>query len=53
MQNISTPYVYCYKVGCHLWGHRIGHNWSDLAIAITKYTEMPEGESLKTNVQHC
>ena len=22
-------------VGCHLWGsHRVGHNWSDLAIAI-------------------
>ena len=20
-------------VGCHLWGHRVGHNWSDLAAA--------------------
>ena len=20
-------------VGCHLWGHRVGHDWSDLAAA--------------------
>ena len=21
-------------VGCHLWGHRVGHDWSDLAAAV-------------------
>ena len=21
-------------VGCHLWNHRVGHDWSDLAVAV-------------------
>ena len=24
-------------VGCHLWGHRVGHNWSDLAAAAASH----------------
>ena len=24
-------------VGCRLWGHRVGHNWSDLAAAVIFY----------------
>ena len=25
-------------VGCHLWGHRVGHNWSDLAAAAAAFS---------------
>ena len=24
-------------VGCRLWGHRVGHNWSDLVVVVVVY----------------
>ena len=28
-------------VGCHLWGHTVGHNWSDLAAAAAENNLAP------------
>ena len=28
-------------VGCRLWGHTVGHDWSDLAAVPHKYTRYP------------
>ena len=30
-------------VGCRLWGHRVGHNWSNLAAAADNLREFPSG----------
>ena len=27
-------------VGCHLWGHRVGYDWSDLAVAVADLTSI-------------
>ena len=43
-------------VGCHLWGHRVGHDWSDLAVAVAAVKDkngldLTEAEDIKKRWQ--
>ena len=41
-------------VGCHLWGHRIGHDWSNLAAAANDVLSVEHlvGDRLETRTLH-
>ena len=39
-------------VGCRLWGHRVGHDWSDLAAAVAAVKTQKSNKSNTAVVIH-
>ena len=40
-------------VGCHLWGHRVRHDWSDLAAAVAAHNSKVMLKILQARLQQC